>query len=231
MASTGSPLVSQVAVDILKKGGNAADAGVAALFASMVVEHTHHSLGGESAILHYSAGDGKVHAVNGVGPAPGLATREFFEKLGHIPHEDSFLNAPVPGTLDGAVLALDRFGTMTLAEVMQPAIDLAEKGHPISRLMVKWIVKSEKYLAKWPGSASLFLPGGKPPRPGDIFLQPEYAQALKKIRDAESANRKLGRSGAMKAARDVFYKASSPARSTSSPGRTGASSATRTGRV
>jgi len=206
MASTGSPLVSAVAVDVLKKGGNAADAGVAALFASMVVEHTHHSLGGESAILHYSARDGEVLAVNGVGPAPGLATREFFEKLGHIPHEDSFLNAPVPGTLDGAVLALDRFGTMTLAEVMEPAIALAGKGHPISGLMVQWIAKSKDYLAKWPGSASLFLPGGKPPKAGDLFVQPELAATLEKIRDAEKSNRRLGRSGAMKAARDVFYK-------------------------
>jgi gamma-glutamyltranspeptidase/glutathione hydrolase len=206
MASTGSPLVSDVAVDILKKGGNAADAGVAALFASMVVEHTHHSLGGESAILHYCAGDGSVHAVNGVGPAPGLATREFFDALGHIPHEDSFLNAPVPGTLDGAVLALDRFGTMTLAEVMEPAIRLAETGHPISELMVEWIAKSEKILSRWPGSARVFLPGGKVPKPGDLFLQPEYAATLKKIRDAEIANRKRGRSETMTAARDVFYK-------------------------
>ncbi len=206
MASTGSPLVSNVAVDVLKKGGNAADAGIAALFAAMVVEHTHHSLGGESAILYHSAGDRTVHAVNGVGPAPGLATREFFDKLGYIPHEDSFLNAPVPGTLDGAVLALDKFGTMTLADVMEPAIELAEKGHPISRIMIGWIEKSEKILSKWPGSASLFLPGGKPPKPGDIFFQPDYAATLKKIRDAETGNRKLGRSGAMRAARDVFYK-------------------------
>ncbi len=206
MASTGSPLVSNVAVDVLKKGGNAADAGIAALFAATVAEHTHHSLGGESAILYFSAGNGKVHAVNGVGPAPGLATREFFDKLGYIPHEDSFLNAPVPGTLEGAVLALDKFGTMALADVMEPAIELAEKGHPISRIMIGWIEKSEKILAKWPGSASLFLPGGKLPKPGDIFFQPEYAATLKKIRDAETNNRKLGRSGAMQAARDVFYK-------------------------
>ena len=206
MASTGSPLVSGVAVDVLKKGGNAADAGVAALFAAMVVEHTHHSLGGESAILYYSAREKKVYSINGVGPAPGLATREFFEKLGYIPHEDSFLNAPVPGTLEGVVLTLDKFGTMTLSDVMEPAIELAEKGHPISGIMIGWIRKSEKFLPKWPGSASLFLPGGKVPKPGDIFLQPEYAGTLRKIRDGEIANHKLGRSGAMKAARDVFYK-------------------------
>ncbi|MBE0603860.1 MAG: gamma-glutamyltransferase, partial [Deltaproteobacteria bacterium] len=101
IVSSGSPVVSLVAVDVLKKGGNAADAGVAALFAAMVVEHTHHSLGGESPILYYSAKDKKVHFVNGIGPAPMLATREYFDKMGFIPNEYSFLIAPVPGTLDG----------------------------------------------------------------------------------------------------------------------------------
>jgi gamma-glutamyltranspeptidase/glutathione hydrolase len=81
MVASGSPMVSAVAMDVLKKGGNAADAGIAALFAAMVVEHTHHSLGGESAILYYSAKDKKVYSINGVGPAPKLATREYFDKL------------------------------------------------------------------------------------------------------------------------------------------------------
>jgi gamma-glutamyltranspeptidase/glutathione hydrolase len=206
MVASGSPMVSAVAMDVLKKGGNAADAGIAALFTAMVVEHTHHSLGGESAILFYSAKDRKVYAINGVGPAPKLATREYFEKLGHIPNEDSFLIAPVPGTLEGAVLTLDRFGTMTLADTMKPAIDLAEKGHPISNIMVKWIANSKAILSKWPGSVKVFLPGGNPPKPGDIFVQPEYAGTLKKIRDGEVKNRKQGRSKAMQAARDVFYK-------------------------
>ena len=206
IVSSGSPLVSQVAIDILKKGGNAADAGVAALFATMVVEHTHHSLGGESPILYYSAKDEKVHAINGIGPTPRLATFEFFEKMGFIPDEDSFLIAPVPGTLEGAAMALDKFGTMTLAQTMDSAIDMAEKGHPISRIMVKWIEGSKAILAKWPGSVKTFLPGGNPPKPGDLFVQAELAETFKKIRDGETKNLKLGRSKAIKAARDVFYK-------------------------
>jgi len=76
MVSSGSPVVSFVATEVLKKGGNAADAGITALFTAMVVEHTHHSLGGESAILYYSAKEKKVYAINGVGTAPKLATRE-----------------------------------------------------------------------------------------------------------------------------------------------------------
>jgi gamma-glutamyltranspeptidase / glutathione hydrolase len=206
MVSSGSPLVSLIATEVLKKGGNAADAGITALFTAMVVEHTHHSLGGESAILYYSAKEKKVYAINGVGPAPKLATREYFDKLGYIPDEDSFLIAPVPGTLDGAVLTLDKFGTLKLADAMKPAIDLAEKGHPISHLMVKWITDSKAILSKWPGSVKVFLPGGNPPKAGEIFVQPEYAATLKMIRDGETQNRSKGRSKAMQAARDVFYK-------------------------
>lgn len=206
MVSSGHPLVSLIATEILKKGGNAADAGITALFAAMVVEHTHHSLGGESAILYYAARDKKVTAINGAGPAPKRATRNYFEKLGYIPNEDSFLIAPVPGTLDGAVLTLEKFGTLKLADAMQPAIDLAEQGHPIDHIMVKSITSSKAILAKWPGSVKAFLPGGSPPKPGEIFVQPEYAATLKKIRDGEAQNLSKGRSAAMQAARDVFYK-------------------------
>jgi gamma-glutamyltranspeptidase/glutathione hydrolase len=206
MVSSGHPLVSHVAIDVLKKGGNAADAGAAAIFTAMVVEHTHHSLGGESVVLYYSAKDKKVHVVNGVGPAPKLATREYFEKLGFIPDEDSFLIAPVPGTLDGTVTLLDRFGTKYLADVLQPAIDLAEKGHPIDHIMVKWINNAKAILSKWPGSVKVFFPNGQPPKPGDLFVQPEYAATLKKILAGEQQNTAKGRSEALRAARDVFYK-------------------------
>jgi gamma-glutamyltranspeptidase / glutathione hydrolase len=206
MVSSGHPLVSNVALDVLKRGGNAADAGAAALFAAMVVEHTHHSLGGESAILYYDAKQGKTFAVNGVGPAPKLATQEFFQKLGYIPDQDSFLIAPVPGTLDGVVLALDKFGTRSLTDVMTPAIRLAEEGHPIDHIVVKWIETSKSILSKWPGSVAVFLPNGQVPKPGDIWKQPEYAATLKKIALGELKNLKHGRSAALSAARDVFYK-------------------------
>ena len=206
MVASGNPLVSNVALDVLKRGGNAADAGVAALFAAMVVEHTHHSLGGESSILYYDARQRRVHAVNAVGPAPRLATRELFQKLGGIPDEDSFLIAPVPGTLDGAVTTLDRFGTRRLSDVLQPAIDLAAKGHPVDHLVARWIDDSKAILAHWPGSARAFLPGGRPPRPGELWVQPEYAETLRRILRGEQQNLGKGRSGALQAARDVFYR-------------------------
>lgn len=206
IVSSGNPLVSQVAIDVLQRGGNAADAGAAALFAAMVVEHTHHSLGGESAILYYDAARKKVYAVNGVGPAPALATYDFFKNLGYIPNQDSFLIAPVPGTLDGVVVTLDRFGTRTLSELMAPAIRLAEDGHPIDEIVVKWINDSRTILAKWPGSVAAFMPNGEVPKPGDVWKQPDYARTLKKVAAGELWNLWRGRSRALEAARDVFYK-------------------------
>jgi gamma-glutamyltranspeptidase/glutathione hydrolase len=206
IVSSGNPLVSGVAIDVLQRGGNAADAGVAALFAAMVVEHTHHSLGGESAILYWDNTKKKAYAINGVGPAPQLATWEFFHDLGYIPNQDSFLIAPVPGTLDGAVLTLDRFGTRTLTESMLPAIRFAEYGHPIDEIVVKWIETSKTILQKWPGSVAAFMPGGQVPKPGDVWVQPVYASTLKKIAAGELKNLWRGRSRSMEAARDVFYK-------------------------
>jgi gamma-glutamyltranspeptidase/glutathione hydrolase len=206
IVSSGNPLVSNVALDVLQRGGNAADAGAAALFAAMVVEHTHHSLGGESAILYYDAARKKVFSINAAGPAPALATYDFFRNLGYIPDHDSFLIAPVPGTLDGVVLTLDKFGTRSLTEVMTPAIRLAQEGHPIDDLVVKWITDSKDILAKWPGSVAAFMPNGQIPKPGDIWVQPDYANTLKKIAAGELLNLWRGRSRALEAARDVFYK-------------------------
>jgi len=206
IVSSGHPLVSGVALDVLQRGGNAADAGVAALFAAMVVEHTHHSLGGESPILYYDAAKKKAFAIHGIGPAPQLATWEFFKNLGYIPNQDSFLIAPVPGTLDGVVLTLDKFGTRSLTEMMLPAIRFAEEGHPIDEIVVKWIETSKTILQKWPGSVAAFLPNGQVPKPGDLWVQPEYAATLRKIAAGEIKNIWRGRSRALEAARDVFYK-------------------------
>lgn len=112
----------------------------------------------------------------------------------------------MPGPLDGAVMALDRFGTRNLSEVLQPAIDLAARGHPIDHLVAKWIEDSKAILARWPGSAKAFLPGGRPPRPGDVWVQPEYAETLRKIAQGEQRALANGRSAALQAARDVSYK-------------------------
>lgn len=209
MVSAGHPLVAEIALQVLKDGGNAVDAGIAALLGTCVMEHTHHSLGGESPILIYDANLKKTVAINGVGPAPKAATEEFFiTEVGGIPDEDSILNAPVPGTLDAMVLALDKFGTMDFATVCAPAIEYAEDGFPIDDVHANWLKKSEYVWKRWPSSAAVFAPGGKIPKAGEIWKQPNLSNTLRRLVSAETENATKGRSAALKAVRDEFYKGS-----------------------
>ena len=100
-----TPLIADVASQVLRDGGNAIGAGVAAVFATGVLAHTHHSLGGEVPILVYLAGEGRVACINGIGPAPRAATAAHFTgTFGGIPDEDSLANAPVPGQTDALIL-------------------------------------------------------------------------------------------------------------------------------
>jgi gamma-glutamyltranspeptidase/glutathione hydrolase len=166
------------------------------------------------------------------GIAPKLATREFFlnraksgqtesgpvysgspeyvsisaggSKPGLIP-SSGILPATVPGVLDAVVTALDRFGTKSLSEVMQPAIELAD-GFPIDEMRVSYIERTRKIFERWPTSAALFLPGGRVPKPGEIFSQPDLAKTLRLIAGAEKKAINRGRHAALMAARDYFYK-------------------------
>ena len=111
----------------------------------------------------------------------------------------------MPAVLDAVVTALDRFGTKSLAEVMQPAIELAD-GFPIDELRVSYIERTRKIFEPWPSSAKVFLPNGRVPKPGEIFSQPDLARTLREIVTAERAPRRAGVTPALMAARDYFYK-------------------------
>lgn len=229
--AAGSPLSAEAGMRLLQQGGNAIDAGCAAILAASVIEFSHFSFGGEVPILIKPSGAG-VLVINGQGIAPRLATREFFldrakrgvrekgpvytgspeyvsiseggSKPGLIP-SSGILPATVPGVLDAVVTALDRFGTKSLGEVMQPAIELAD-GFPIDELRVSYIEKTRKIFEQWPESAKLFLPGGSVPKPGEIFSQPDLARTLREIVAAERKAVSRGRHYALVAARDYFYK-------------------------
>jgi gamma-glutamyltranspeptidase/glutathione hydrolase len=216
---------------LLQQGGNAVDGGCAAILAGSVIEFSHFSFGGEVPIVIRTA-SGSVSVINGQGIAPRLATREFFlerakkgtqekgpvytgapeyvsiseggSKPGPIP-SSGILPATVPGVLDAVVTALDRFGTKSLAEVMQPAIELAD-GFPIDELRVGYIERTRTIFEKWPTSAKLFLPGGRVPKPGEIFSQPDLARTLREIARVEREAASRGRHEALIAARDSFYK-------------------------
>jgi gamma-glutamyltranspeptidase/glutathione hydrolase len=208
MAVCGHPLAARAGMKMLEQGGNAVDAGVAQVLAQAVLEFNLFGLGGEAPILIYSAKDKKVYAISGQGVAPRAATIEWFKKNGiELIPDDGFLPATTPAVVDSLVLALDRFGTMTFTQVAQPAIDLAENGFPMYGGFRATIRQIETRLREeWPSSAKVFMPEGKVPEVGDVFVQKDLARTLKRLVEAETQNRKKGRSAALRAVRDRFYK-------------------------
>jgi gamma-glutamyltranspeptidase/glutathione hydrolase len=219
----GQPLSVEAGLRILQRGGNAVDAGVATIFAASVIEFSHFSFGGEVPIL-IKVKDQKVVVIEGMGQAPMKATREFFvnrqdepsltapgqttpRKGGLIPSTGP-LSATVPAVLDACVTALDQFGTKTLAEVMEPAIQLAD-GFPIDELRVQYIRTRSPIFSQWPDAKRVFLPGGEIPKVGDIFVQADLARTLRAIVRAErlaSKGMRNNRHAGLMAARDYFYR-------------------------
>jgi gamma-glutamyltranspeptidase/glutathione hydrolase len=222
----GSPLSVEAGLRILQRGGNAVDAGVATILAASVIEFSHFSFGGEVPIL-IKLKDQKVAVIEGMGTAPMKATREFFveranqesatgpgqstmasaRRGGLIPSTGP-LSATVPGILDACVTALDKFGTKTLAEVIEPAIQLAD-GFPIDELRVNYIRTRSSVFSQWPDAKRIFLPGGEIPKAGDIFVQADLGRTLREIVRAEklaSHGSRNARHAGLMAARDYFYK-------------------------
>ncbi len=214
----GHPLAVEAGLRILQQGGNAVDAGVATILAGSVIEFSHFSFGGEVPILIKLKGR-DVAVIEGMGPAPMKATQEFFAnrqknesaamatmpsaKPGIIPSTGP-LAATVPAVLDACVTALDQFGTMTLAEVMQPAIELAD-GFPIDELRVQYIKNRSSVFSQWADAKRVFLPRGEVPAVGDIFVQADLARTLRAIVAAEKRAGKNRHAGLL-AARDHFYR-------------------------
>jgi gamma-glutamyltranspeptidase/glutathione hydrolase len=227
----GHPLSVEAGMRMLQRGGNAVDAGVATILAASVIEFSHFSFGGEVPILIKMRGtslapekgaktDGVV-VIEGMGTAPAKATREFFANRskeatasdrptmagaasGVIPSTGP-LSATVPAVLDACVVALDQFGTKSLAEVMQPAIELAD-GFPLDELRVEYIKTRGPVLSQWPDAKRIFLPNGQTPKVGDVFVQADLARTLRAIVAAEKRNAGKGRHAALMAARDYFYR-------------------------
>ncbi len=214
----GQPLVAEAGLRMLHRGGNAVDAGVAAVLAGSVIEFSHFGFGGEVPVIIKPANKPAV-TINGQGTAPQLATREFFEKRGASEADGSGrsntkpglipstgpLAATVPGVLDAMIVALDQFGTMKLADVMQPAIELAE-AFPIDELRVNYIRNTRKVFEPWPSSRAVFLPNGQLPKVGDVFVQKDLARTLRELVEVEKKNSRRGRRAALAAVRDYFYR-------------------------
>jgi gamma-glutamyltranspeptidase/glutathione hydrolase len=198
---------TEAARRILAAGGNAFDAAVGGQAALGVTDFSLNGMGSDAVVLVYNARDKKVYSVNAEPRAPKLATIEWYEKNngGKIPESDGLLSGGVPGVVDAWYTLLDRWGTMSFEQVLQPAIDLAENGFPLSERGASYIAGSKKIL-KYPTSVKVYLPNGRPPRAGEILRNPDLARTLKKLVEAEKANQSKGRHEALKAARDRFYK-------------------------
>ena len=220
--AAGSEYSTEAGMRMLFSGGNAVDAGVAALLAADVAEFSHLGLGGESPILVRTK-DGKVFAIAGVGTMPRLATADYFRQ--HKVTEDEMEDPPepgglkawlpvvgilpalVPGTPEAALVALRDFGTKSFAEAVQPAIELAD-GFPIDEMRSNAIAHSAEYLLRWPASRRIFLPNGTVPRPGEILRQADLARTLRSMAAVEKQALASGasRAQAMDAVRDFFYR-------------------------
>ena len=205
---SGHHKASDAGLDMLKAGGNAIDAGVATVFAQAVTEFDRFGIGGEVPILIHSAEQGRVVAVNGQGQAPRRATIEWFRSNGlrSIPG-DCFLSAPVPAVVGSLIVALQQYGTMSLAEVLAPAIRLAREGFVVFPTFLENLARVERRMrAEWPSSARVFLPGGKLPEVGDVLVQTDLARTLERLVEAEAAASAEGRTAGLQAAHDLFYK-------------------------
>ncbi|PYR55880.1 MAG: gamma-glutamyltransferase [Acidobacteria bacterium] len=198
---------SQAAEKILRAGGNAFDAAVAGQAALAVVHAGWNGVGSDAVILVYDAAARKVFSINAEGTAPKLATIDWYKQHadGKLPINDTLLSATVPGVVDAWYLLLDRWGTKTFAEVLQPAIELAEEGFPMDEGLAAAIASSRK-LKKYPTSMKIYFPNGQAPKPGEIFKNPDLGRTLRRLVEAERASTAKGRHEALKAARDRFYK-------------------------
>jgi gamma-glutamyltranspeptidase/glutathione hydrolase len=198
---------TEAARHILDAGGNAFDAAVGGQAALAVSDFSLNGMGSDAVILTYNARDKKVYSINAEPRAPKLATIEWYEKNngGKIPESDGLLSGGLPGVVDAWYTLLDRWGTMSFEQVLQPAIDLAENGFPLSESGAADIAESKKIL-KYPRTVKIYLPNGQPPKPGQILKNPDLARTLRKLVEAEKANQSKGRHEALKAARDRFYK-------------------------
>ncbi len=184
MVASGHPLASAAGLRVLMSGGNAMDAAVTTAAVLGVVQPMMSGVGGDTFLLYHHAREGRVWALNGSGIAPYAATREFFVDRGYtrIPFR-GMLSVSVPGAVDAMVTALERWGSgrFSLAQLLEPAIFYAEEGFPVTEKVSAWIAEAEEILKAYPSAARIYLPEGRPPRPGELLVQRDLADTLRRI--------------------------------------------------
>ncbi|HEY6901399.1 MAG TPA: gamma-glutamyltransferase, partial [Puia sp.] len=211
MAVTGKPLAAEAGAQIFQKGGNAIDAACGMLAAVCTMWDVL-SWGGETQALIYNPKTGKVIAINALGWAPTGATPAFFKSKGYnFPPEYGPLAAVTPGTPGGLCYMLAEYGTMSLKDVLAPAMEMA-KGYAIEAQTANSFEAQKRRLKEWPYSKALFLPHAgekrEAPEAGEVFVQKELLETLTKMVEAEqdALKKKKTRKEAIMAAFDRFYK-------------------------
>jgi gamma-glutamyltranspeptidase/glutathione hydrolase len=182
MAATSQPLATQVALDILKKGGNAIDAAIAADAVLGVVEPTGAGIGGDLFALIWSAEKNKLYGLNASGRSPRSLRIEYFKENGYefIPAYGP-LSVSVPGCVDGWFEMHDILGKLQMKDILQPAISYAREGFPVTEVIAYYLDKGTQILKDYPNIKEVYMPGGKSPGKGEIFKNPLLANTLDKI--------------------------------------------------
>ena len=205
--STGHPLTSTAALSILLKGGNAFDAGVAALLAGGVLEQDLYSLGGEALVLVYPTAERTVTSVVGQGWAPRAADVDWYLSRNKTLEGYGLDPAVVPGALHAALTVLERWGTMSFEEVVAPAMGYAASGFPLRPSIVQTIQRERTFIDRWPTNRAYWVkPDGSDYKAGETIRLPDTARTLQRMVEAERAAKRRGRAAGIAVARDRFYK-------------------------
>jgi len=192
VVATSQPLAAQAGASMLLQGGNAVDAAIATAAALNVVEPMSTGLGGDAFALVYLSSSHELKALNASGRAPYAASLETLRNLGYQEMPETGIHTvTIPGALDGWCSLLEEYGTMSLAQVLAPAIDLAERGFPVTEIIAHLWKKNSAKLQSNASAAHIYLIAGRAPEPGEVVVQPDLARTFKKI------------SGG---GRDVFYR-------------------------
>jgi gamma-glutamyltranspeptidase / glutathione hydrolase len=203
----GHPLTTAAAFEVLLKGGNAFDAGVAAMLVGGIVEQDLYSLGGEGLVLVYPRRERKVTSIVGQGWAPKGATIEWYTSRGKDLNGIGLDPAVVPGVVHAALTVLERWGTMTFEQVSKRAVEYAEHGFPLRPRTATAIDSSRKFIDAWPDNKRTWVKAdGTAYKAGDAIRLPDLARTLSAMVEAERKARKKGRGAGIAAARDRFYK-------------------------
>jgi gamma-glutamyltranspeptidase/glutathione hydrolase len=221
--AAGSDWATNAGMRLYDQGGTAVDAGIATMFAASVTELSHFGMGGEAPILIRTKA-GKVYSIAGVGTMPKLASADLFRKrpvqLGDVTFREStethlkgiipdagIMPALVPGMVDAGLVALREFGTKSFAEVIAPAIELAD-GYALDDMRARSFAGAVPFFELWPSSKAHFMPNGRTPGVGEIFHQPDLARTLRAMVAAEKKALSSGanRQVAIDAVRDYFYR-------------------------